>query len=116
MLLDDAEDVERFGPLKVILRSIPAAFANRRVRSQSPAQNSLTDRHFQGAVVVGNKVENLLFRVVALEERFDSCPNDIAEQRRRDDLIGYVATSRLSPMLKFLQQVEASRDSTPVVV
>ena len=38
---------------------------------------------------MGNKVENLLSRINALEERFGSCPDDVAEQRRRGKLIGY---------------------------
>ena len=36
-----------------------------------------------------NKVANLLPRIVALEERFDSPPGEVAEQRRRSDLIRY---------------------------
>ena len=36
-----------------------------------------------------NKVANLLARIVVLEERFDTRPGDVAEQRRRDDLIRY---------------------------
>ena len=38
---------------------------------------------------MGNKVEVLLPRVAALEEHFDSRPGDVAEQRRRDELIQY---------------------------
>lgn len=34
-----------------------------------------------------NKVANLLWGIVVLEERFDTCPNNVAEQRRRDGLI-----------------------------
>ena len=39
---------------------------------------------------MGNKLEILLPRVAALEEHFDSRPSDVAEQRRRDELIRYV--------------------------
>ena len=39
---------------------------------------------------MGNKVEVLLPRIAALEEHFDSRPSDVAEQRRRDELIQYV--------------------------
>ena len=39
---------------------------------------------------MGNKVEVLLPRVVALEEHFDSRPGDVAEQRPRDELVRYV--------------------------
>ena len=37
-----------------------------------------------------NRIENLLSRVVSLEERFNLRPSDVADQRRRDDLIRYV--------------------------
>ena len=36
---------------------------------------------------MGNKISNLLSRIVVLESCFDSRPSDVAEQRRRDDLI-----------------------------
>ena len=36
-----------------------------------------------------NKIENLLSRIVALEESFDSPPSGVAQQRCRKDLIEY---------------------------
>ena len=39
---------------------------------------------------MGNKIEVLLPRIAALEEHFGSRPRDVAEQRRRDELIRYV--------------------------
>lgn len=45
----------------------------------------------QAAVAVGNKTEDLLSRIVALEKHFDSRPSDVAEQRRRDQLRWYEA-------------------------
>ena len=45
--------------------------------------------HLQGTIV-GNKIENLLSRVVALEARFGTLPDDVEEQRRRRELIRYV--------------------------
>ena len=44
----------------------------------------------QGSAAVGDKIEVLLSHVVALEDFFDSRPGDVAEQRRRDELIEYV--------------------------
>ena len=41
--------------------------------------------------MLGGKIEGLLSRVVELENRFDSRPSDVAEQRRRDVLRRYVA-------------------------
>ena len=49
-----------------------------------------------------NKVANLLPRIVALEERFDTRPGDVAEQRRRDDLIRYnTILSLFTPQCSF---------------
>ena len=42
---------------------------------------------------MGKKIENLLSRVVAVEERFSSRPSDVAEQRRRDELMRYAMSS-----------------------
>ena len=39
---------------------------------------------------MNKRIENLLSRVVSLEECFNSRPSDVADQRRRDDLIRYV--------------------------
>ena len=38
---------------------------------------------------MNNRIENLLSRVISLEECFNSRPSDVADQRRRDDLIRY---------------------------
>ena len=43
-----------------------------------------------------NKIEILLSHVVALEELFDSRPGDVAEQRRRDELIQYAVVPPLN--------------------
>ena len=39
---------------------------------------------------MNNRIKNLLSHVVSLEERFNSRPSDVADQRRRDELIRYV--------------------------
>ena len=39
---------------------------------------------------MGNKIKILLSHVVLLEEYLDSRPGDVAEQRRRDELIRYI--------------------------
>ena len=39
---------------------------------------------------MNDRTKNLLSRVVSLEERFNSRPSDVADQRRRDELIRYV--------------------------
>ena len=40
---------------------------------------------------MNNRIKNLLYHVVTLEERFNSRPSDVADQRHRDELIRYVA-------------------------
>ena len=39
---------------------------------------------------MNSRIENLLSRVVSLEERFNSRPSDVADLRRRDELRQYV--------------------------
>ena len=47
--LGDAEEAtEKFGPLKVVLKAIPAFYADREVRQQHPAQNSPQTNTFSG--------------------------------------------------------------------
>ena len=56
-----------------------------------------------------NRVANILSRIVALEERFNSRPSDVAEQRRRDELIRYATvppTSQCSFPLSNLEAIE----------
>ncbi|KAF9646646.1 YVTN repeat-like/Quino protein amine dehydrogenase [Thelephora ganbajun] len=65
-----ANESSPLGPLKAIIRTIAAGYANH-----------------QGTIAIGNKVEVLLSRIVALEERFDSRPDGVEELRRRDRLI-----------------------------
>ena len=57
----------------------------------TPAQDSALLTPFQGTVAIRGKIEGLRSRVVALEERFNSPPNDVEEQRRRNGLIRYGA-------------------------
>ncbi|KAF9646611.1 hypothetical protein BDM02DRAFT_3270823 [Thelephora ganbajun] len=70
---EPAGESSPLGPLKAVLRTIAAVHANH-----------------QETVAIGNKIEVLLSCIVALEERFDSRPGDVEEQRRRRELIGYV--------------------------
>ena len=81
---------KKFGPLKAALGAILNCYADHKVRLHPLAQNSLRQTLFQEPVAAGNKIGNLLWRINALEEQFDSRPTDVAEQRRRGELIGYV--------------------------
>ena len=69
--------------------------------------------HLQGTVA-GNKIEGLLSRTVALEQCFDSRPDDVQEQRRRDELRRCVVIPPLYLVLIAFQQVRAYRRTTAV--
>ena len=60
--------------------------------------------HLQETVAVGNKIEDLLSRIVALEECFDSRPDDVAEQRRRNELRWFVIIPQLYLVLNSFQR------------
>ncbi|KAF9644979.1 hypothetical protein BDM02DRAFT_3131408 [Thelephora ganbajun] len=64
------DPVGGFGPLKVVLGTISAICANH-----------------EEAVAIGNKIEDLLSRIEALEARFATPPGSVVEQRRRSELI-----------------------------
>jgi hypothetical protein len=46
--------------------------------------------NMQGSTAARNKID-VLSRIVALEQSFNSRPGNVAEQRRRDELLRYVA-------------------------
>ena len=70
--------------------------------------------HLQGTITVGNKIEDLLSRIVALEESFDSRPGDVAEQRRRDEVRSYVIIAPLDLVLSSFQQLRTYWRTTGV--
>jgi hypothetical protein len=83
--------VQKFSALKAVLDVVSADCADRDVRFQPPAQDSLVKpTSLQDDVAVGQKARGLLPRIVALEEGFDSPPRDVEELRRRDEVIRYV--------------------------
>ena len=57
---------------------------------------------FQGTIAVESSIKNLLPRVIALEEHFDSRPGDVAEHRRREELIRYVVSLSIRSSPDFL--------------
>ena len=58
---------------------------------------------------MNNRIENLLSRVVSLEECFDSLPIDMTDQRRRFESIRYVAVLLYSRCSFLLASSMASR-------
>ena len=48
-------------------------------------------------ISIRNKVEDLILRVDALEERFDSHPNSVVEQRRRSEVVWYATIPLVVP-------------------
>ena len=63
---------------------------------------------------MGEKIEGLLSRIVALENDFDSRPSDVAEQRRRDGLRLYVVTFLWRLVLSSFQRVASRRRTIAV--
>ena len=57
----------------------------------------------QETVVAGNKIEDLLSRIVALEARFATLPGDVEEQRRRQELIEYAVLALRDSIFTFFQ-------------
>ena len=64
---------------------------------------------------MNNRIENLLSRVVILEERLDSRPSDVADQRHRDELIRYVAIPPLLLALMLFWQAWYHRATTAIL-
>ena len=60
--------------------------------------------HLQETVAVRNKIENLLSRIAALEELFATHPGDVADLKRRDELIRYAAIPFLGSVLSSFQE------------
>ena len=60
---------------------------------------------------MGNKIENLLSRVVAVEDRFNSRPSDVAEQRRRDEVMRYAIFSFMFSTYLLPASSRSSRNS-----
>ena len=87
---DPKRAAEEFGPLKAVLGDILAVHTGHKVRSKLPAQTHRLTMAFQGAVAVESSIKNIFPRIIALEEHLDSRPGDVAEHRRREELIRYV--------------------------
>jgi len=91
ILVDTVKDaIDGFGPLKNVLGAISSVYANCEVRSRPLLEILLWQTHLQETTVIRNKIEDLLSRLAALEARFTTRPGDVAEQRRRGQLIRYV--------------------------
>ena len=54
--------------------------------------------------------------MAALDTLFATCPDDVAEQRRRDELLWYVAIPPLYLALSSFQQAQGDRGTIAVVV
>ena len=70
----------------------------------------------QRASAVRNKIETLLSRIPALEALFATRPDDVAEQRRRSELIRCVVIPPLYSVLIPFQQVRGHRGTIEVFV
>ena len=75
----------------------------------------IISHNFQETTTVGDKLSNLISRIVALESCFDSRPSDVEEQRRRDDLIRCVTVPALLPICSFPpRKLEAINEQLPL--
>jgi hypothetical protein len=84
---DAASETEGgFGPLKAVLRAI-SADVHRKVRFLRFIGNSLIRTSSQEAASVTPKIQDIISRLTALEECFYSHPSDVADQRRRSEVI-----------------------------
>ena len=63
-----------------------------------------------------NTIENLLSRIVPLEECFNMPPSSVTQQKRQMDLMGCASIPPLLPALIFSQQAQFDRKKTTVVV
>ena len=102
------EAAEAFGPLKAVLGVISTAYSHYKVRSQPLSQNVSLTSYSQKTVAVGNKVNDLLSRIAVLEALFAESPGDVAEEKRRHELLWYYIVPHSGPALIFIQQ--ARRD------
>ena len=64
---------------------------------------------------VENKIQDLVSRLATLEERFDSKPFDVEEQRCRNDVIQYAFVSLSYLILSFSQKAGGYRTTTAIV-
>ena len=83
--------------------SLPLLTMTRFGRNYVPRLILPLTTYFQGAVAVRNRAEDLLSRVIELEEQFNSCPHNIPEQRRREKLRQYVPIFPLDSVLSCFQ-------------
>lgn len=59
--------------------------------------------HLQEMALVTRKIRDLLSRITTLEAPFATRPGDVAEQRRRSELLRYVIVLPLGPVLSSSQ-------------
>lgn len=88
----------RFGALKAVLS---ATFTDYKARSKIPTEDPSATNRSEETVAAISRIKNLLSRVIAMEERFGSLPDDVEELNRRDRVIRYVTSSLLYLVLSF---------------
>ena len=65
-------------------------------------ESSFRHIHFQETVAVGDKIKVLRSRITVLEKHFEKPAGDVAETKRREELLKYVIGPRLNWMLRAL--------------
>lgn len=79
----------KFGRIRAILGAIYTVPGDPKVHLQPSTHRPSLTNHVQESVTVNNKVDNLLPRIIVLEEHFGARPHDDEEQKRRRELIEY---------------------------
>ena len=70
----------------------------------------------QETVAVRNKIQDLCARITKLEMIFRADTDDVAEKKRRDELLRYIIGPLLDSMLSSFQQVQKDRRQTRVII
>ena len=113
MALDVAsEAAEAFGPLKAVLGVIAKVYTQYEVCSCPLSQNPFLTSHPQETVTVRNKIDNLLSRIDRLEALFVTPTGDLAEKRRRNELLRYGISLHPDPVLIPYQWVQGDCGTT----
>ena len=88
-------------------RPSPRLLLTRRLVYSPLLRILLRQYHVQEVVAVRNKIENLLYYVTTLDERFMMTqPDGVEDQRKRQELIEYAITFPRGPVLSSSQKAQ----------
>jgi len=82
---------------------------------RTSAQNIFLN-HVQETVAVREKVDNILSRIAVLEGYFSAPSEDVAEKKRRDQLLRYAIVPHPDPLLISFQQARGEQETITIDV